>query len=105
MQHCLGVGTFTVVHVDTIRRNRSYTRLDSQFATCTANEKIARFGNFHNLLVGNIWKIPNFAGKIWKIQDLAGNTWKIQDLACKIWKIPDLAGKIWKILDLATHTS
>ena len=54
----------------------------------------ARFGNFHNLLVGNIWKIPNFAGKIWKIQDLAGKTWKIHDLVGKIWKIQDLAGKI-----------
>ena len=61
----------------------------------TANEKIARFGKFHILQAGNIWKIPNFAGLIWEIQDLAG----------KVWKIPDLAGKIWKIPDLASHTS
>ena len=76
-------------------KNRSYTRLDSQIASFTANEKIARFGKFHILPAGNIWKIPNFAGKIWKIPDLAS----------KIWTVDILAGKIWKILDLATHMS
>ena len=69
------------------------------------NEKIARFGKFHILPAGKVWKIPNFAGKIWKIQDLAGKTWKIHDLVGKIWKIQDLAGKIWKIQDLTTYTS
>ena len=59
------------------------------------NEKIARFGKFYILPVGNIWNIPNFAGKIRKIQDLAG----------KIWKVQILAGKIRKIHDLATHMS
>ena len=91
----LGIDTFTVVHVDEIRKNRSYTRLDSQIASFTANEKIAKFGKFHILSAGNIWKIPNFAGKIWKIPDLAS----------KIWTVQILAGKIWKILDLATHMS
>jgi len=49
----------------------------------TANEKTARFGKFHILPAGKIWKILNFAGKIWKIQDLAGKIWKIPNLATR----------------------
>ena len=94
------------LHHPTIKiHGRNIGHWDCVFRTFTANEEIARFGKFHILPAGNVWKIPNFAGKIWKIQDLAGKTWKIPDLTGKIWKFPDLDGKIWKVQILADKIS
>ena len=86
-------GTFAVVHVDAIRKNRSYTRLDSQIATFRANEKIARFGKFHILPAGNSWKIQDLAGKTWKIQDLAARFEKFQILSARFGEFKTLPAR------------
>ena len=93
----LGIDTFAVVHVDEIRKNRSYTRLDSQIANV--------YGKWEN---GKIWKNSkscrqdletlHLASKIWKILNLVGKICKILNLLGKICKkIQKRAGKIWKI--------
>ena len=75
----LGIDTFTVVHVDEIRKNRSYTRLDSQIANV--------YGKWEN-------------GKIWKNSKSCRQDLETLHLASKIWKILNLVGKICKILNL-----
>ena len=127
----LGIDTFAVVHVDEIRKNRSYTRLDSQIANVYGkweNDKIWKnskscrqdLETLH--LASKIWKILNLVGKICKILNLLGkickkfknvparfgkfkNIWRIQNPSCKTRKIQDLAGKIWNFQYLVTHHS
>ena len=88
-------GTFTVVHVDAIRKKQKL--YPPGFTNCHvySNEKIARFGKFHILPAGNIWKIQ-IQTQNWKVQILAGKIWKILDLAAKFGKFKILPARFGK---------